>query len=244
MKVSIVIQGPLNPISIGNINRYKKFGEVIVSHWKNDDVSILNGVQDIKVVSNEPIQIDPFRNPQNLYRQIITTLNGIKQATGDFVIKTRSDEYFGNLTPFLTAVSKHPQKVACGNIYFRKVWVRHMCDHVFCGNRELLLKTYCVMKQKCDKVVGAKHIIPEIMLTTSILEMKGERVQEIYVKRMHQPNEKAQMIKNFVLVPIRECTPFLAKIQYPGGRHIYIDKEDQQLMNYNGECIYNSLDQL
>lgn len=257
MRVSIVIQGPLNPISIGNISRYKKFGEVIVSHWSNDDASILNGINDIKIVSNEPVAIDlgKISNPQNLYRQAITTLNGMKNAVGDIVVKTRSDEYYGNLSPFLTAMLRNPGKVACGNIYFRKGWVRHICDHVLCGSRELLVKTYDSIKRKCEKFVDEtgkittdrpvyRRAIPEVVLTTSILEAKGEQVQDMHAKRPHKPDERAQMLRNFVLIPIRDCTPFLAKIQHPGGRHIYIDKEDHQLMNYNGDCIYNAIDEL
>ena len=39
--LTILIQGPLNDISLSNISYYKSIGEVIISYWDADDKSIL-----------------------------------------------------------------------------------------------------------------------------------------------------------------------------------------------------------
>ena len=40
---SILIQGPLNKISLGSIPEYQKYGKVILSYWNEDDESIIQG---------------------------------------------------------------------------------------------------------------------------------------------------------------------------------------------------------
>ena len=52
--VSIIIQGKLNKRSINTIPEYLKYGEVIVSCWDNDDLSMLSKYKDkIKIVINK-----------------------------------------------------------------------------------------------------------------------------------------------------------------------------------------------
>lgn len=52
--VSIIIQGPLNHRSIKTIPNYLKYGEVVVSCWENDNISMLDEYKnDIKIVINK-----------------------------------------------------------------------------------------------------------------------------------------------------------------------------------------------
>ena len=89
-KISIIIQGPLNHRSINTIPNYLNYGEVIVSCWDSDDTNILKPFEDrIKLVINKYSEAEPFafktktKNP--MVYQNITTLNGLKNASGFYL---------------------------------------------------------------------------------------------------------------------------------------------------------------
>ena len=109
--VSIIIQGPLHERSISTINNYLRYGEVIVSCWDTDDLSRLDNYKDkIKIVVNKYKNVKvknkkPGKQAPWIY-QNITTLSGIKKATGFFCIKVRSDESYPTLEPFISKLIK------------------------------------------------------------------------------------------------------------------------------------------
>ncbi len=37
MNLTVLIQGPLNEVSLKNIDNYLKYGKVVISHWTQDD---------------------------------------------------------------------------------------------------------------------------------------------------------------------------------------------------------------
>ena len=127
--VSIIIQGPLNQRSINTIPDYLKYGEVIVSCWDNDDLSLLdNHKQNIKIVVNHYHDATSKAYRTHLKNPIIfqnyTTHNALKQAIGYFAIKTRSDESYPTLDPLLDILKKNRDskewyKIVTSNIYFQ-----------------------------------------------------------------------------------------------------------------------------
>lgn len=94
--ISFVIQGlatNATRLAIANIREIFPGAEIIVSTWVGCDT---NDLDCDKLIENQ----DPgfFRDSRNrtnnINRQLVSTLNGIKLATREYVVKTRSDIYF------------------------------------------------------------------------------------------------------------------------------------------------------
>ena len=105
-KISVVIQGPVyrepRPLSLGgcvtseclkSIRENLPNAEIIISTWKNSDIDGLD--YDILIENNDPGAIkysdgiDFYYN--NINRQIVSTLQGLKKCTRTYAIKLRSD---------------------------------------------------------------------------------------------------------------------------------------------------------
>jgi hypothetical protein len=105
--ISIVLQGPWVQYEHGNtcvpdtqyiINTWRKLlpsAEIILSTWHYDHFDPLN--TDHIIHNNDPGPLDtrdiiePNAPPNNVNRQIISTLSGLRYATRKYAIKTRTD---------------------------------------------------------------------------------------------------------------------------------------------------------
>lgn len=266
--VSIIIQGPLNQISLGNIPIYQDFGEVIISCWDSDNLRLIKNLKNVKIIINKFQETILHNNPQNLYRQVTTTLAGIKEASNDLCIKVRSDEYFSDLRPIIWSVEDNPNKITCSNIYFRKCFRLHMSDHIIGTNKELFTKALEKTKHMLETGSSALgNTFPEIILTTVFLECKGFRCRNPW-ESTHSPNskEEIELLKNnFIVIPVKLLGNFLIKCIYVPPiktrppvkeerediekikskiRHIYIDKEDFELMGIGGACIFKDIGEI
>tara|TARA_R100001443_G_scaffold12706_1_gene22403 strand:- start:2881 stop:3621 length:741 start_codon:yes stop_codon:yes gene_type:complete len=162
-KVTILIQGPLNSRSINNIQEYLKFGKVVVSHWDDDDTTLLDNYvtedADVKVVSQSLKKYeggvwDHTPHYGTFHLACKTTYHGLKEVDTEYVIKTRSDERFSNLQPMIDLCFES-DKIVWGNIWAlkRSAWSAmggdcsdplafHIGDHIFMDKTERLMKTY------------------------------------------------------------------------------------------------------
>jgi len=160
---SFVFQGPLHKNFIyGLLNNYKEYTDnIIVSHWNNDDPELLeyltNGDIPCKLVSNEYHTNYNVYNQQNVYYQTLTTLYGIREARTQFVLKLRTDQWFGNLTPILDKIRESPEKFVCSNLHFRPdhYYQYHPSDKLYGGNRKLIEETIRIMYQRITNNVPA-----------------------------------------------------------------------------------------
>ena len=217
--VSIIIQGPLNQRSINTIPDYLKYGEVIVSCWDNDDLSLLdNHKQNIKIVVNHYHDATSKAYRTHLKNPIIfqnyTTHNALKQATGYFAIKTRSDESYPILDPLLDILKKNRDskewyKIVTSNIYFRhdSQFKFHPSDHLIAGNknrmREIFEESYLRCATGRINGLGPEQLIGHSTICTyfdPILKCRDKP----------DPNRsKEQMKKHFDIIRIRNlphCT--------------------------------------
>jgi hypothetical protein len=224
--ISIIIQGPLNNRSINTIPDYLKYGEVIVSCWNNDEISRLNKYKNkIQiVVNNYHDVINKARNTNQknpLILQNYTTLKGIEQATGYFVIKTRSDESYPNLEPLLRLLkknrdTKNPEtgrynchKIVTSNIYFRydKQCKFHPSDHLIAGKRNRMLEVFKNSFSRC--CLGQIHgLDPEQVIGQSVIETYFDPILK-YRERPNPHRSVEQMKKHFDIIRIRDlprCT--------------------------------------
>lgn len=167
-EVTFIIQGSLNNISLSKLNIYLKYGKVIISHWNDDDFSLLNKIdKNVKIISDKiPIEIekklvkwfhleypkDGIFNRFNIYLQTITTLNGLILCDTEYVIKIRSDEYRTNFKDFIDKIKNNPDKIITDNCFFRsdRVAKYHASDHCFGGKTNILLKTFKRIKENCE----------------------------------------------------------------------------------------------
>jgi hypothetical protein len=160
---TFVIQGPLHKNCIhGILNNYKEYTDnIIVSHWNNDDPTLLqtltNESNSCKLISNEYHTNYNVYNQQNVYYQTLTTLYGIREARTQFVLKLRTDQWFGNLTPILDRIRETPEKLICANLHFRpnNIYQYHPSDKLYGGDRKLLEETVRIMYQRITNNVPA-----------------------------------------------------------------------------------------
>ncbi len=93
--VSVVVQGlaekGIIDKCIKSIRKQLPFSEIILSTWEGSDVKNLNYDKLVlnKDPGNFPLTLDGINN--NVNRQIVSTLNGIKQATRKYCLKIRSN---------------------------------------------------------------------------------------------------------------------------------------------------------
>jgi hypothetical protein len=217
--IDIIIQGPLSIWSIQNISYYKTIGNVIVSHWEDDDELLKKMVDKYNIcrieLSTKEFQENSYYNYNNIAKQHYTLINGINSAKNDIIIKTRSDEFYSDLSPLIEKFV-NTNKIITNNIYFRRDLSRkfHMSDHLFIGKKqifrsacnELLKKLKYVNKfytansisdLKLFKITDGKSSIefcPEIMFTLSIIDQFNIKIDI--------QNSKKIMKNIFDIVPI------------------------------------------
>lgn len=212
--VSIIIQGPLNKRSIQTIPKYLKYGEVIVSCWDNNDLSLLDPYKDkIKIIINnyKDISGKSIRTNQKhpLILQNYTTINGLKEATGYFAIKTRSDESYPILDPLLDILkknrdSKEWHKIVTSNIYFRRdsQFKFHPSDHLIAGNKNRMRE---IFEESCMRCVTNRigSLGPEQLIAHAVISTYFDPT----LKRRDKPDpnrSKEQMKKHFDIIRIRD----------------------------------------
>lgn len=187
--ISIIIQGPLNYRSIKTIPNYLKYGEVVVSCWDNDDISMLDEYKnDIKIVVNKYSKLKGYllstnRRARPYILQNYTTLNGLKASSGYLSIKVRSDESYPILDPLISMLKLNRDscdpntkisnwfKIVTSNIYFRydKECKFHPSDHIISGSRTRLISVFDNALSKCF-LKKSLNLKPEQLIAHSAIE--------------------------------------------------------------------------
>ena len=135
--ITIIIQGPLNTISLNNIEYYLKHGKVIVSHYacpqyvNQSDYKVLMEIQEkfMDVVSIT-VTNPPDLCPDYRLHQLLTTYNGLRVTDTEYVIKTRSDEKWVDLSPFVDKFYEDKEKLLTSNIFWKEQEPYHISDHL------------------------------------------------------------------------------------------------------------------
>lgn len=100
--ISVVVQGAVHDKDstkkcLNSVRKYLPDAEIILSTWEGSDVSDLE--YDKVVYSKDPgcyFCDDLLNVPLNLNRQIVSTQNGLKEASRKYVLKLRTDFYLLN----------------------------------------------------------------------------------------------------------------------------------------------------
>jgi len=153
MDFDLVIQGPLNSTSLEYVDKVSsQFNKVIISHWSENDISLLD------VIKSKNVEIYDQKTPDlndtvgvlkdsTFFYSISSTFLGLQKCTSEYVIKMRSDERYENFDILKEKVLEHKDRFVFGNI-FAKPWSHskyHIGDHIFGCNKELLLLGYNIL---------------------------------------------------------------------------------------------------
>ena len=153
---TFVFQGPLHKNFIhGLLNNYSEYTDnIVVSHWSNDDSELLEYLTgdliSCKLVQSTFHKNYNVYNNQNVYYQVLTTLAGIREVSTPFVLKLRTDQWFGNLTPILDRIRENPEKFVCANLHFRprSLYQYHPSDKLYGGQTETIKQMLEIMHHR------------------------------------------------------------------------------------------------
>ena len=153
--ISVVIQGPLDSLSIENLNVYKDFGEIIISSWVDSDFGKLSKLPKHAVsiiISKYPKDLKKIYNYGNFYLQCLSTLRGIKKSSLKYCLKVRSDELYPDTYELIKKINQNPNKVINTNINFLKNNISsfHCSDHMILGDTETIKNSFLLCKAVCE----------------------------------------------------------------------------------------------
>jgi hypothetical protein len=204
-EISVLIQGPLNPISIDSIPYYRTIGPIVLSCWNTDDIAPYSKIlteHDVQVTINPRPVDNPYRQ-ETAYLQLMSIYHGLKNVDTPFVIRTRSDERWGNLGPLIS--KKNPNKIVCGNIFFRAwdLMNRHPGDHLFLGRTDWLLAAYRLLRTEHDTF-------------REVFCMEQALALAVMIADKSEGTSKIEFSKRFDLQNINELAPFTAQYRHAG----------------------------
>jgi hypothetical protein len=145
-------------------------------------------------------------------RQFWSVWNGLQLVKTPYVIRTRSDEYYGNLKPLIDMLND--DKIVCGSIFFRH-WDYMQChpgDHIFFGSTNWLKQAYAMLIAESGRF--KHHFCAEQSLAHAILAVKG----------FTEPISHSTFREYFDVIDINKMKPFIA--QYRSGGIVYQDNFD------------------
>tara|TARA_R110000824_G_scaffold359891_4_gene547535 strand:+ start:2042 stop:2821 length:780 start_codon:yes stop_codon:yes gene_type:complete len=247
---TILIQGPLNEVSLSNVENYKKFGNVVISHWEQDDEELKEIAKETgaTIVENwmparsGKVGVD---KESTFYWAVKSTHEGLKLCKSKYTIKTRSDEKFENLQPLIDLFLSDDSKFVCGNIFVLKISrdaeqqkPLHLGDHIFVSKTQELLSAYTSMTDMYD---GKKDLMGWADQTTwSAEQVLGlsiliERVADrnIDFSNLGGPDGWRELFtQNFEVIDIRDLKDYV--VQWQHGNRIWDSSKGDEFVNQHG----------
>lgn len=207
-EISFVIQGQLNidiyKKNIENIRKYFPGAEVVLSTYSGTEIDCLD--YDYVVLTKDP-GCFPYNNKKdsklnNVNRQIITTLEGLKKTTRKYVFKLRSDfivsgtnflEYFDKFLSFDSDYKIFEKKILVPSFFSRNPRVKdyslpfHPSDIAFFGLRSDVMKLFNIplmLESEAEYFIykGEKHCryVPEQYIWVNCLREAGKNIKFDY----------------------------------------------------------------
>lgn len=156
--ISVVVQGAIDkkntPKCLRSIRHFLPEAEIILSTWEGSDVSSLD--YDKVILNEDPGSFDmSTREKNNVKRQIVSTLNGIRASDRKYIFKLRSDieltscgflKYFDKFDSYDNSWHFLEKRIIICNMFTRnpETWGSPMCpsDWVSFGLAEDMLKLW------------------------------------------------------------------------------------------------------
>ena len=137
--IDLVLQGKCDDYTLEIADHYSRldWANVIISCWYGD-VSATSKAKYKTVISSKPANA----GLQNRNLQIVSSLNGLKQATSQIAVKLRSDQKISleSLEVMKSYAEKSPDKIMTAGFY--KPFPFHPRDHIFWGKTSELIELF------------------------------------------------------------------------------------------------------
>ena len=200
------------------IDNYSEWN-VILSTW-NDFNFDLKFPANWKVIKSEYPTFN--YDLQNLEKQLISTINGLKEVNTEYVIKVRGDEYYSNIELVYNRMKEVYPKVLCSSVFFRPLWLYpfHISDHFICSTTENIK----LMFESClemFKVVRKYNNNPETHLGFAFIAAKENL--NLYDLGIYLDRNEELMKKWYHIIDINELKPYIATESNINGRIYYRD---------------------
>lgn len=234
-KYTVLIQGPLDKISLYNLENYKNCGEVVISCW-SDHFSISSvSSEEVKLYLDSLGLSYSFEKTPDItkttgcnkestfYYALNSMYNGLKLVKTEYVIKTRSDEYYKILKPFIDEFEKDDNKIVCGNIFVRRDVPWHFGDHIFiCKTVDLLkavenlINHYNNKSEPLEKYMIQKDKnTAELILCLAILQQKNAKIDYLDYN-----DYKDEFLNYISIVDINKAEEFVAQWKHGNKKYI------------------------
>jgi|TARA_B110000259_G_scaffold95494_1_gene110502 hypothetical protein len=206
--VTILLQGKILQETINFFVKHYPTQNVVISTWIGCKVDFSKLPQSYNVILTK---LPKDGGHQNINYQLLSTTNGLKYVTTDYVIKIRGDEYYSNIKYIATEIAMNPTKLHCSPIFFRH-WdymKYHISDHIIAGTTDNLKLMFSKTKLYMDNSMiyhireGNRYDFwePEINLTRSYLMAKE-------FDRWGKVDGRQLMVDNFEILNIKELEPY------------------------------------
>lgn len=204
---TLVFQGPLHENFVyGLLNNYSTYTDnIVISHWDTDNLELLKYLSEYDInatiISNKYHTDYNVFNNQNVYYQVLTTLKGLEQVSTKYVIKLRTDQWFGNLEPFFKSVRECEDKYTCANLHFRpdSLIKYHPSDKLIGGSTSLLLDTFKIALYRLKN--NTQALLSGAYMYSDNREICTEALIKKYIKVYDYSNEQRRLFTQYPEVP-------------------------------------------
>lgn len=244
MDIDFIIQGPYHPHVLQSVEKYKEYGNIILSCYTSDEVPELPDY--VKVIQSPvPYTVNAY-NHCNIFFQCYTTLIGLYSSASPYVIKCRTEEIYGNIKPFVDKVLSS-KKLITGNVAFPRTSVQpfHPSDHLMGGSRAMMTNLFATCLEICvDKNVMQPFTWQDCLdfigepLAETLLCLSYFQSQNVVIpKKPTLAQQRELMIKMFEVIPVEDMSPVTHTIRVPQERRFR--KDGEGLYGYPHESIRN-----
>jgi len=109
--VSIIIQGKLNNHTLSRLDKFTKYGPVFYS-YRDDEVLDSKYLESPVTFVTYPKEVPSHVfNCFNTYYHFNSIRCALEKVETEYVLKMRSDNFFGDLNPFIEAIVNNPDKL-------------------------------------------------------------------------------------------------------------------------------------
>lgn len=157
--ISVIVQGPIDDRTYETIDCYKDFGEVIISTWVGEDLSLLEKAKSNKytVCQTEYVQnFENFINDGSCYFIAQTLNSGSAIAKKDYIIKTRSDELYPDLRSFISNINLYPDRLHTTDNGFWRELPFCLSNHLFYESKSNIINATDQIIEYCKQPLGRR----------------------------------------------------------------------------------------
>ncbi len=201
-KFSFVLQGLDKGVITDTLrNKVFKYGIPIDAIWKSEDLAVVKS----DILKNK------YHNSQNVYYQIYSTYEGLKNVTTPYVFKIRADEYYSDFDIICKKLIDSPDIIISNNIFARRIekYPFHISDHLIAGSSDNMKKMFerglqNLQNRNIMGVCAEQHITCSYICAREGLSgfkelpKQYERVKEL-------------MIKYFFIISVKQLGDFFVR---------------------------------